>query len=48
MKRWMIVSLLLSLLASCVVVPVGERYHDRDRDNYYRHDYRNNDIKHYG
>ena len=46
MKRWMIVSLLVALLGACVVVPVGERYRDGDRD--YRHDYRNYDVRHYG
>lgn len=47
MKRWMFVSMLVALLGACVVVPVGERYHGGDHD-YYRHDYRNNDVRHYG
>jgi hypothetical protein len=46
MKRWMIVSMLVALVGGCVVVPVGERYRDHDRD--YRYDYRNSDIRHYG
>ncbi len=46
MKRWMIVSTLVALLGACVSAPVGERYHDGDRD--YRHDYRNYDLRHYG
>ncbi len=37
MRRWMIATLLMTLLGGCVVAPVGYRYHD---DGYYgRHGY---------
>ena len=45
MRRWMIVSLLISaMLGACVVTPVGYRYHDdgfyaRGGHHYYHSDY---------
>jgi hypothetical protein len=46
MKKWLILSLAVALLGGCIVVPVGERYHDNDR--YYQNDLRNHDYRHYG
>jgi len=45
MKKWLILAL-AALLGGCVVVPIGERYHDHDRD--YQNDWRDHSYRHYG
>lgn len=39
MRRWMIATLLTTLLGACVVTPVGYRYHDGDGGYYGRYGY---------